>query len=107
MNWGMYIHFLGSGGSTELSAGWSDETSFSALSSTRIDATAPAADGAKLTVISILCTTTVLVAPGSRITLSGGDILGSHSIDVDPRDDGPAVHVQAIPVLGSIKIKSA
>jgi hypothetical protein len=103
---GMYIHFLGSGGRTELSAGWGDETSVAALSSTRIDATAPSADDAKLTVISVLCTTTVLVAPGSRITLSGGDILGSHSLDVDPRDDGPAVHIQAIPVLGSIKIKT-
>jgi hypothetical protein len=103
----MYIHFLGSGGSTELPAGWGDETSLSALSPTRVDATAPPADGAKLTIVSILCRTTVVVAPGSRITLSGGDVLGSHSIDVDPREDGPAVHVQAIPVLGSIKIKSA
>ena len=107
IDWCMYIHFLGSGGRTDLSTGWGDETSISALSPTRIDATAPAADGAKLTVISILCTTTVVVAPGSRITLSGGDILGSHSTDVDPRDDGPAVHIQAIPILGSIKIKSA
>jgi hypothetical protein len=102
----MYIHFLGSGGNTELSAGWSDEASVSALSSTRIDATAPPADDAKLTVISVLCTTTVLVAPGSKVTLSGGDILGSHSVNVDPRDDGPAVHIQAIPILGSIKIKT-
>jgi hypothetical protein len=102
----MYIHFLGSGGSTQLPAGWGDETSLSALSSTRVDATAPPAEGAKLTVISILCTATVLVSPGSRITLSGGDILGSHSIDVDQHDDGPAIHIQAIPVLGSIKIKS-
>jgi hypothetical protein len=102
----MFIHFLGSGGKTKLVAGWNDEISLSALSPTRIDATAPTTDGAKLTVISILCTTTVSVAPGSRITLSGGDILGSHSIDVDEREDGPAVHVQAIPVLGTIKIRS-
>ena len=102
----MYIHFFGSGGRTKLSAGWNDEISLSALSRTRIDATAPTTDGAKLTVISILCTTTISVAHGSRITLSGGDILGSHSVDVDERDDGPAVHVQAIPVLGTIKITS-
>lgn len=103
----MYIHFLGSGGRTELPAGWGDETSIAALSPTRVDATALSADGAKLTVVSVLCTTTVVVAPGSRITLSGGDILGSHSIDVESREDGPAVHIQAIPVLGRIKIKSA
>jgi hypothetical protein len=102
----MYIHFLGSGGKTELSSGWTDETSVSALSQTRIDATAPPAEGARLTVISVLCKTTVLVPPGSRVELSGGDILGSHAVDVEPRPDGPAVHVQAIPVLGRIKIES-
>ena len=103
----MYIHFLGSGGCTELSAGWGDETSLSALSPTSVDAIAPPADGAKLTVISIMCATTVLVPAGSRITLSGGDVLGSHSVDVEPSDDGPEIRVQAIPVLGRVKIKSA
>ncbi len=102
----MYIHFLGSGGRVDLAAGWGDETSIAALSPTRIDATAPPADGARLTVISIMCRTTVTVAPGSRITLSGGDILGSHSVDVEP-GDGPVVHIQAVPVLGRIKITSA
>ncbi len=102
----MYIHFLGSGGATDLTAGWTDETSISALSPTRIDATAPPTEGARLTVISILCKTTVLVPPGSRLELSGGDILGSHSVDVEPREDGPEGHVQAIPVLGRIKITS-
>ena len=105
--WLMYIHFLGSGGHTDLSAGWGNETSLSTLSPTRIDATAPSAEGARLTVISILCTTTVQVAPGSRVELSGGDVLGSHSVDVEPSDLGPVVHVQAIPVLGRIKVTSA
>jgi hypothetical protein len=103
----MYIHFLGSGGNTELPAGWSDETSVSALSPTRIDATTSPAHGAELNVISIMCATTILVPTGSRITLSGGDILGSHSIDVEPRADGPEILIQAIPVLGRIKITSA
>ena len=103
----MYIHFLGGGGNTTLSASWSNETSLSALSPTRVDATAPSTEDARLTVISILCRTTVLVPSGSHVELSGGDILGSHSIDVESRDDGPVVHIQAIPVLGSIKIKSA
>ena len=102
----MYIHFLGGGGDTSLPSGWADETSISALSPTRIDATAPPAERAKLTVISIMCTTTVLVPPGSRIELSGGDILGSHAIDVEAQADGPVLHVQAIPVLGRIKITS-
>ena len=103
----MYIHFLGSGGRTDLPAGWSDETSISALSPTHIDATSSPAEGAKLNVISIMCATTVLVPAGSRITLSGGDVLGGHSVDVEPSDDGPEIRVQAIPVLGRVKIKSA
>lgn len=103
----MYIHFLGSGGKTDLSDGWSDETSLSALSPTRIDATALPIDGAKLTVVSILCKTTVVVPPGSRIELSGGDVLGTHSVDVEPHDDGPLVRIQAIPVLGRIDIEAA
>jgi hypothetical protein len=102
----MYIHFLGSGGHTELPAGWGDETSLSALSPTRIDATASPADGARLNVISVMCATTVLVPPGSRIRLSGGDVLGSHSVQVEPREDGPEILIQAIPVLGRIKIRS-
>jgi hypothetical protein len=100
----MYIHFLGSGGRTDLPAGFTDETSLSVMSRTRIDATAASPEGARLTVVSILCKTTVQVPPGSRIELSGGDVLGTHVVDVEPRADGTPIHVQAIPVLGRIEI---
>lgn len=65
------------------------------------------AHSAELTVVAILCGATVLVPPGSRVQLSGGDILGSHRVDVEPRADGPLVKIQAVPVLGSIKIRAA
>lgn len=79
------------------------------MSDTRIDATAEPGDNAKLTVVSILCGTTVLVpaGPGTRVQLSGGDILGSHRIDVEPSESGPVLKVQLIPVLGSIRVRSA
>jgi hypothetical protein len=101
----MYIQFLGSG-TTRLAAGWVEEKTLSMLSSGRIDATAVPGDDAMLRVISILSSTTVTVPQGSRVQLSGGDVLGSHSVDVGSRPDGPVIMIQAIPVLGSIKIRS-
>jgi hypothetical protein len=77
------------------------------LSAGRIDATEAADDGGRLTVISVLCRTKVIVPSGSRVELSGGDILGSHSVDVEPSEDGPLMKIQAIPVLGSIKVTAA
>lgn len=99
----MYIHVFGNR-KTALPPGWGEEVSLSVMSGTRLDATAEAGDDAKLTVVSILCGTKVLVPVGARVELSGGDVLGSHRVKVDPSPDGPLVRIQAIPVLGSIKI---
>ncbi len=79
----------------------------SVMSDTRLDATAEPGDDAKLTVVSILCGTKVLVPEGTRLQLSGGDILGSHRVDVEPSADGPLMKIQAIPVLGHIKVHAA
>ncbi len=57
--------------------------------------------------MSVLCGTTVLVPPGTRVQLSGGDILGSHRIDVEPSEAGPVLKVQLIPVLAGIRLRSA
>lgn len=102
----MYIQVLGSR-RTVLPSGWGEETSLSVVSSARIDATAAPGEGATLTVITFLSSATVFVPVGARIQLSGGDILGSHSVDVEPSPDGPSITIQAYPVLGSIKIRSA
>ncbi|MDH3683194.1 MAG: hypothetical protein OEV40_24990 [Acidimicrobiia bacterium] len=102
----MYLNFMGKGDHV-LPAGWGNETVISVLGSARIDATAPSEPGAKLTVVTAMCGATVVVPPGARVELSGGDILGSHAVDIDPDVDGPAMRIEAIPVLGSIKIESA
>ncbi len=102
----MYIHFIGKG-ETVLPPEWGNEVIISVLGPTRIDATAPSDEGAKLTVVTILCGATIVVPPSARIELSGGDVLGSHSVDVDPAEDGTLLRIQAIPVLGSIKIESS
>ena len=101
----MYIQVFGRH-KTALPPGWGEEICLSVMSDTRVDATADQGDGAKLTVVSILCDTTVLVPPGARVQLSGGDILGSHRVDVEASVDGPLIKIQAIPVLGSVKIRS-
>jgi hypothetical protein len=101
----MYIQVFGRH-TTALPPGWGEEICLSVMSDNRVDATAEQGDGAKLTVVSILCSTRVLVPPGSTVQLSGGDILGSHTVDVEASSDGPLIKIQAIPVLGSIKIRS-
>ena len=79
----------------------------SVMGDTRIDATAEQGPDAKLTVVAILCEARVLVPPGSTVYLSGGDILGSHRVEVEPTADGPSIKIQAVPVLGSIRIRTA
>jgi hypothetical protein len=101
----MYIQFLGSG-RVQLAAGWTEERTVSIFSSGRIDATALPGANAMLRVFSVLSSTTVMVPKGSRVQLSGGDVLGSHSVNVESSPEGPVIMVEAIPVLGSIKVRS-
>jgi hypothetical protein len=90
-----------------LPPGWGEEFSISVMSTTTVDATAEPGDDAKLTVVSLLCGTTVVVPPGTRVQLSGGDVMGSHRIDVEPSEAGPELRLQLIPILGSIKVRAA
>lgn len=102
----MYIQVFGRH-KPVLPPGWGEEISLSVMSTTRLDATAEPGDDGKLTVVSLLCGTTVLVPPGTRVQLSGGDVLGSHRIDVEPSESGPLLKLQLIPVLGNIKVRAA
>ena len=102
----MYIQVFG-GHERVLPPGWGEEVSVSVMGDTRIDATAEPGGDAKLTVVAVLCDTKVLIPPGSNVQLSGGDILGSHRVEVEPSADGPVVKIQTVPVLGSIKIRAA
>lgn len=101
----MYVQVFGSR-PPKLPPGWSEETLVSAVSSGKLDATAPPGSGAKLKIYSFLSSATVLVPKGCQVRMSGGDVLGSHSVRVESEDDGPVIEIQAIPVLGSIKIRS-
>jgi hypothetical protein len=101
----MYINVLGHR-KTTLPDGWGSDVSVSVLGSARIDATSPSQQDAKLTIVAVLCGVTVLVPEGTQLHLSGGDILGSHSVDVEPSPNGQHLSLEPISFLGSIKIKS-
>ena len=102
----MFVQLFGSRAPT-LPTGWSDETLVSVVSSGKVDASVPPGGGARLSIFSLLSSTTVIVPKGCQVQMSGGDVLGSHSVRVDPSQDGPLITIRAIPVLGSIKVRSA
>ena len=102
----MYFQFLGSGTAT-LPAGWGEEKTLALISSGRIDATAIPLKIAIEDAFVEKSASKVTVPPGSRVQLSGGDVLGRHSVDVESKPDGPLIMIRAIPLLSGIKIRSA
>lgn len=100
----MNIQFFSSR-KTVLPQGWAKETSISIFGSTRIDATAPPGEDAKLSVITLFGSAEVLVPQGCSIRLSGMDFFGSQSVEVEPTPGGPLIQLRAIPILGSIKVR--
>jgi hypothetical protein len=102
----MYTQILSSR-APKLPPGWSEDTLVSVFSSGKVDASEPPGDGAKLTIYSFLSSTTVIVPEGSHVQMSGGDVLGSHSVRVEPSDSGPLIEIRAIAVLGSVKVRTA
>lgn len=91
---------------TALPQGWNKETSISIFGSTRIDATAAPGGDAKLSVVTLFGSASVRVPPGCSIRLSGMDVFGSQSVEVEPAPGGPLIQLRAIPILGSIKVRS-
>jgi hypothetical protein len=101
----MNIQFFSSR-QTALPQGWTKETSLSIFGSTRIDASAAPGEDAKLSVITVFSSATVLVPVGCSVRLSGADFFGSQSVDVEPTPGGPLIQLRAIPILGSIKVRA-
>jgi hypothetical protein len=91
---------------TVLPPGWIKEWSISIFGSTRIDASAPPGEDAKLSVITFFGSAGVSVPPGCSIRLSGADFFGSQSVEVEPAPGGPLIQLRAIPILGSIKVRA-
>jgi hypothetical protein len=101
----MQVHVFSSRAPT-LPPGWTDHTVISVVSSGKIDASVQPRPGAKLSIFSFLSSTTVIVPKGCQVQMSGGDVLGSQSVDVESSADGPLIEIRAIPVLSSVKVRS-
>jgi hypothetical protein len=98
----MYVTILGDRRTT-LPAAWTKETIVSVLADARIDASAGAGTGAKLTFIALAGEAVIRVPPGSRITGGGFSLLGDRKSDVSP-GDGPEIRVDAYTVFGDLQV---
>ena len=89
---------------TGAAPGWTRETVVSVLGRLELDLSGSSpADGAKLTVVTVLGSNKIVLPAGTRASVSGFSILGARRVDVS-RADGPAVSVRVNTFIGSTKI---
>ena len=101
----MNFALFGGFGTRPLAPGWQKETALAVLGGGEFDLTsAPPGESARLTAVAILGGIKIVVAPGSRVTMSGVSFFGGRDVKVTPAD-GPAVHVRAVAVLGGVEVK--
>jgi hypothetical protein len=86
-----------------LPAGWTKETIISFLGDARIDATAGAGPGAKLTMVTLAGNAVLPVPPGSRISGGGFSLFGDRKIEVTP-GEGPEIRVNAYSIFGDLEV---
>lgn len=89
-----------------LSQGWVNESLFSVLGGTRIEAISPLSPDACITVATVVGGTVIRVPPGSRVRLQGFTLLGSRTVAVRP-GDGPEIVVRASSVAGSVTVSDS
>ena len=89
---------------TGAAPGWTKETVVSILGSLKLDLSgSPPADGARLTVVSVVGSTRIVVPKGTRVSVSGLSIVGSRKLKV-AQGEGPGVSIAVYALLGSTKI---
>jgi hypothetical protein len=88
-----------------LGPGWTKETFVAIFGGGDVDLTEspPAGDG-KLTVFTFCGGVDFIVAPGTRISMSGASILGGRSVNVH-EGDGPQIRLSATAILGGIEVR--
>jgi hypothetical protein len=91
------------GRESQLPPDWADETYLAILGGATLDASAGAADEARLTFVGVLGGAKLRVPKGSRIHMSGFSFLGGRSVKVQP-GDGPKIHVRAFTLLGGLEV---
>lgn len=89
-------------------AGWTKETLVTILGGVDLDfSSSPPGDDARLTVVTILGGVKILVAPGTRVALSGFSLLGGRDVKVTQSRDGPEIKMNVWAFLGGIEVKEA
>jgi hypothetical protein len=89
---------------TGAAPGWTRETVVSVLGRLELDLSGSRpADGAKLTVVSVLGSNKIVLPEGARVSVSGFSIVGARRVDVS-QGDGPAVSVAVSTLIGSTMI---
>lgn len=88
--------------------GWTKETVIAILGGADLDLSSsqPGLD-ARLTAVAILGGVKILVAPGTRVSLSGFGLLGGRDVKVSPNGDGPEISMSLWAFLGGIEVKEA
>ena len=99
---GMYVTVFGDRRGT-LPAGWTKETIVSFLGDARIDASAGAGPGARVTFVALAGDAVIRVPPGSRVTGGGFSVFGDRKIEVSP-GDGPEIRVNAFSLFGDLQV---
>jgi hypothetical protein len=86
--------------------GWTKETIIAIFGGGDLDLSRglPGPD-ARLTAIAILGGIKILVAPGTRVSVSGFGLLGGREVKVSQRGDGPEVKMSLWAFLGGIEVK--
>jgi hypothetical protein len=88
--------------------GWTKETVVAILGGADLDLTSsPPVPGARLTAVAILGGVKILVAPGTRVSLSGFGLLGGREVNVSQQGDGPEVNMNLWTFLGGIEVKES
>jgi hypothetical protein len=89
---------------TGAAPGWTRETVVSVLGRLELDLSgSPPADGAKLTVLTVLGSNKIVLPAGTRVSVSGFSIVGARRVDLS-QGDGPAVSVAVNALIGSTMI---
>jgi len=98
----MYVTVLGDRRTT-LPTGWAKETIVSLLGDVRVDASAAASPGARVTFVALAGDAVIRVPPGSRVTGGGFSLIGDRKIDVSP-GDGPEIRVSVYSLFGDLEV---
>lgn len=86
--------------------GWTKETLVGIFGGGEVDlTTSPPGPGAQLTAVAIFGGIDIVVAPGTRVSVSGFGFLGDRDVRVSQQGDGPEIKMSLWTVLGGISVK--